>query len=96
MKVKKRVTSLVTLTTTWDASEKFGPGDLFLFGAGGVEFATPPPLDPFLFRRLFAGLCASLMEFSVVRDFFCCVFFSHNFDNTMNKKCKKIKRCWLW
>lgn len=46
---------MVTLTTTWDASEKFGPGDRFLFCTGGV-FATAPPLDPFLFRRLFAGL----------------------------------------
>lgn len=52
-----RLYDMVTLTTTWDASEKFGPGDRFLlFGAGGVELATPPPLDPFLFRRLFAGL----------------------------------------
>jgi hypothetical protein len=55
---------MVTLTTTWDASEKFGPGDRFLLGTGGVEFATPPPLEPFLFLRLFEGLCASLMEFS--------------------------------
>lgn len=55
---------MVTLTTTCDASEKFGPGDRFLLGTGGVEFATPPPLEPFLFLRLFEGLCASLMEFS--------------------------------
>jgi hypothetical protein len=48
---------MVTLTTTWEAKEKFGPGDRFLFGTAGVEFATPPPpLEPFLFRRLFAGL----------------------------------------
>lgn len=56
---------LVTLTTTCDANEKFGPGDRFLFGTGGVEFApTPPPLDPFRFRRLFAGRWASLIELS--------------------------------
>lgn len=70
---------MVTLTTTWDAKEKFGPGDRFLFGTGGVEFATPPPLDPFLFRRLLAGRCASLMEFS---DY----FLMFKIDNTMNKK----------
>jgi hypothetical protein len=56
--------SLATLTTTCEASEKFGPGDRFLFGAGGVEFATPPPLDPFRFRRLLAGRWASLIELS--------------------------------
>ena len=55
---------LATLTTTCEASEKFGPGDRFLLGTGGVEFATPPPLDPFRFRRLFAGRWASLIELS--------------------------------
>lgn len=46
---------LATLTTTCDAREKFGPGERFLLGAGGVELVTPPPLEPFLFRRLLAG-----------------------------------------
>lgn len=59
-----RQVSLVTLTTTCEASEKFGPGDRFLFGTGGVELATPPPLEPFRFRRLFAGRWASLIELS--------------------------------
>lgn len=60
---RKEAFNMVTLTTTCDANEKFGPGDRFLFGTGGVEFATAP-LDPFLFRRLFDGLWASLIEFS--------------------------------
>lgn len=41
---------------TWDAREKFGPGDLFLFGAGCALLAAPPEFDPLRFRRLFAGL----------------------------------------
>lgn len=41
---------------TWDAKEKFGPGDLFLFGAGCALFAAPPEFDPLRFRLLFAGL----------------------------------------
>jgi hypothetical protein len=52
---QKEAFNMVTLTTTCDANEKFGPGDRFLFGTGGVELATAP-LDPFLFRRLFDGL----------------------------------------
>lgn len=40
---------------TWEAREKFGPGERFLFGAGGALFAAPPEFDPFRFRRLLAG-----------------------------------------
>lgn len=40
---------------TWDASEKFGPGDLFLFGACCAALAAPPEFDPLRFRLLFAG-----------------------------------------
>lgn len=58
--------SLTTLTTTCDASEKFGPGDRFLLGTGGVEFGTPAPLEPFRFLLLFDGRWASLIEFSVL------------------------------
>lgn len=45
-------------TLTWDAREKFGPGDLFLLGAGGALFPGPEVL-PFRFLRLLAGLCDS-------------------------------------
>lgn len=49
----------VNRTTTCDAREKFGPGERFLLVTGGALFAPPPEFDPFRFRRLFAGLCAS-------------------------------------
>lgn len=44
---------------TWDAREKFGPGDRFLLGSAGALFAAPPLCEPFLFRRLLAGRCDS-------------------------------------
>lgn len=44
-------------TTTCDAKLKFGPGDRFLLGTGGALLAPPPEFEPFLFRRLLAGLC---------------------------------------
>lgn len=47
------------MTTTCDASEKFGPGDRFLLVTGGTLFAPPAEFEPFRFRRLFGGLCAS-------------------------------------
>lgn len=40
---------------TCEASEKLGPGDRFLLGAGGALLAAPPEFDPLRFRRLFAG-----------------------------------------
>jgi hypothetical protein len=40
---------------TCDAKEKFGPGDLFLLGAGVALLAAPPEFDPLRFRRLLAG-----------------------------------------
>ena len=43
------------VVTTWDAKEKVGRGEIPFFGR-----AVPPAAwDPFLFRRLFAGLVAS-------------------------------------
>lgn len=46
--------------TTCDASEKFGPGDRFLLGAGGPALPAPAPeLEPLRFLRLLAGRCAS-------------------------------------
>lgn len=46
------------LTVTCEASEKFGPGDRFL-GTGGIAFGPAPDVEPFRFRRLFAGRCVS-------------------------------------
>lgn len=46
-------------STTCDAKLKFGPGDRFLLGTGGALFVAPPDVEPFRFRRLFAGLCVS-------------------------------------
>lgn len=41
---------------TWDAREKFGPGERFLLlGTAATAFAPPPEFDPFLLRLLFAG-----------------------------------------
>lgn len=45
-------------TLACDAREKFGPGDLFLLGAGGALFPGPEVL-PFRFLLLLAGLCDS-------------------------------------
>lgn len=46
------------MTTTCEANEKFGPGERFLLVTGGALLAAPE-FEPFLFRRLFGGLCAS-------------------------------------
>ena len=54
---KRTKKSIVKTSTslTCDAKEKLGPGDLFLFGAGGALFAAPPEFDPLRFRLLLAG-----------------------------------------
>lgn len=46
---------------TCDAKEKFGPGDLFLLGAGGALFPGPGVL-PFRFLLLLAGLWDSKIQ----------------------------------
>jgi hypothetical protein len=48
---------MILMKRTCDANEKFGPGERFLLGTGGVF--TEPELDPLRFLRLLAGLCAS-------------------------------------
>lgn len=48
-------------TTTWEARLKFGPGERFLFGTGGALLAPLPEFEPLRFRRLFGGLCASVI-----------------------------------
>jgi hypothetical protein len=51
--------SLIYSGNTCDANEKFGPGERFLLGTGGVLIADPE-LEPLRFLRLLAGLWASV------------------------------------
>lgn len=59
MTLKIRVNNNI-LTVTCEAREKFGPGDRFLLGTGGIGFAPAPEFEPFRFRRLLAGRCVSV------------------------------------
>jgi hypothetical protein len=57
--------SIIVYNKCWltcDANEKFGPGDLFLLGAGGALFAAAPDCDPLRLRLLLAGLWDSIEE----------------------------------
>lgn len=68
---------------TCEAKEKLGPGDRFLLGAGGALLATPPDVEPFLFRLLLAGLCDSKQTKE-------CNFITYTNKSKLSKKIKII------